>query len=56
MKIKAFTLAIALNLLAVAPMWTEQKAPEENLLPQLENRLAKSVSKAKLLTGKPKSL
>ena len=56
MKTKVFTLAIALNLLAVAPMWAQQKSPDANLFAQLEKRLAESDSKARGLTGGPKSL
>ena len=56
MKTKVFTLAIALNLFAVAPMWAQQKTPDPNLLAQLEKRLAESDSKSRGLTGGPKSL
>lgn len=56
MKTKVFTLAIALNVFAVAPMWAQQKSPDANLLAQLEKRLAESDTKAKGLTGGPKSL
>lgn len=56
MKTKVFTLAIALNLFVVAPMWAQQKAPEANLVAQLEKRLAQSDSESKRLTGVPKSL
>lgn len=56
MKTKVFTLAIALNLFAVAPMWAQQKSPDANLLTQLEKRLAQSDSESKRLTGAPKSL
>ena len=53
---KVFTLAIALNVFAVAPMWAQQKSPDANLLAQLEKRLAESDSKSKGLTAGPKSL
>lgn len=56
MKTKVFTLAIALNVFAVAPMWAQQKSPDANLLAQLEKRLAESDTKSKGLTGGPKSL
>jgi hypothetical protein len=56
MKTQAFTLAIALNVFAVAPMWAQQKSPDANLLAQLEKRLAESDTKSKGLTGGPKSL
>jgi hypothetical protein len=56
MKTKVFTLAIALNLFAVVPMWAQQKSPDANLLAQLEKRLAQSESESKRLTGAPKSL
>ena len=56
MKTKVFTLAIALNVLAVAPMWAQQQNPDQNLAAQLEKRLAESDTKAKELTGGPKSL
>ena len=56
MKTKVFTLAIALNLFAAAPMWAQQKAPEANLVAQVEKRLAQSDSESKRLTGVPKSL
>ena len=56
MKTKVLTLAIALNVFAVAPMWAQQKSPDANLLAQLEKRLAESDSKSKGLTGGPKSL
>jgi hypothetical protein len=56
MKTKVFTLAIALNLFAVAPMWAQQKSPDANLLAQLEKRLAQSETEGKRLTGAPKSL
>ena len=56
MKTKVFTLAIALNVLAVAPMWAQEKRPDANLLAQLEKRLTESDTKSKGLTGGPKSL
>jgi hypothetical protein len=56
MKIKVFTLAIVLNVFAVAPMWAQQKSPDANLLAQLEKRLAESDTKSKGLTGGPKAL
>jgi hypothetical protein len=56
MKTKVLTLAIALNVFAVTPMWAQQKSPDPNLLAQLEKRLAESDTKAKGLTGGPKSL
>jgi hypothetical protein len=51
MKTEVFTLAIALNLFAVAPMWAQQKSPDANLLAQLEKSLAQSDSESKRLTG-----
>lgn len=56
MKTKVFLLAIALNIFAAAPMWAQQKSPDENLMAQLEKRLAESDTRSKELTGKPKSL
>lgn len=56
MKTRVLTLAIALNVFAVAPMWAQQKSPDANLLAQLEKRLAESDTKSKGLTGGPKSL
>ena len=56
MKTKVLTLAIVLNVFAVAPMWAQQKSPDANLLAQLEKRLAESDSKSRGLTGGPKSL
>ena len=56
MKTKVFTLAIALNLFAVAPMWAQPKSPDTDLLAQLDKRLAESDTKSKGLTGGPKSL
>lgn len=55
MNTKIFVLAIAINFLAVAPMWA-QGAPDANLLAQLEKQLAQSDSEGKRLTGAPKSL
>lgn len=51
MKTKVFTLAIALNVFAAAPIWAQQKSPDANLLAQLEKRLAESDTKSKGLTG-----
>ena len=56
MKTKVFTLAIALNLFAAAPMWAQQTSPDANLFAQLEKRLAQSDFESKRLTGAPKSL
>ena len=56
MNIKVFVLAMAINVVAVAPMWAQQKSPDANLLAQLEKRLAQSDSESKRLTGAPKSL
>jgi len=56
MKTKVFTLAIALNLFAAAPMWAQQTSPDANLMAQLEKRLAQSDSESKRLTAKPKML
>lgn len=56
MKTKIFVLAMAINVLAVAPMWAQQKAPDANLVAQLEKRLAQSDAESKRLTGAPKSL
>jgi len=56
MKIKVLALTIALNVFAVAPLWAQEKSPDANLLPQLENRLAQSDSESKRLTGAPKML
>jgi hypothetical protein len=56
MKTKVFTLAIALNAFAVAPMWAQQQMPDPNLIAQLEKRLAESDTKARNLTGGPKGL
>ena len=56
MNTKVFVLAMAINVVAVAPMWAQQKSPDANLLAQLEKRLAQSDSESKRLTGAPKSL
>jgi hypothetical protein len=56
MKTKVVTLAIGLNVFAVAPMWAQQQNVDQNLAAQLEKRLADSDTKAKGLTGGPKSL
>ena len=56
MNTKLFVLAIAVNVLAMTPMWAQQSAPDANLLAQLEKRLAQSQSEGKRLTGAPKSL
>lgn len=56
MKIQAFTLAIALSIFAVAPMWAQQKTPDANLFAQLDTRLTQSESESKRLTGEPKLL
>jgi len=56
MKTKVLALTIALNVFAVAPLWAQEKSPDANLLPQLENRLAQSDSESKRLTGAPKML
>ena len=56
MNTKIFVLAIAMNVFAAAPMWAQQKAPDANLVAQLEKRLAQSDSEGKRLTGAPKSL
>lgn len=55
MKIKSLALAIAINIFAVGSVWAQQQ-PDSNLLAQLEKRLAESNTKAKGLTGGPKSL
>ncbi len=56
MKTKIFVLAMAMNVVGVASLWAQQKAPDANLIAQLEKRLAQSESKSKRLTGAPKSL
>jgi hypothetical protein len=56
MNTRIFVLALAINVLAVSPMWAQQKAPDANLIVQLENRLAESDAQSKRLTGAPKSL
>ena len=56
MKTTALTFAIALNIFAVAPMWAQQQNADQNLVAQLEKKLADSDTKAKGLTGGPKSL
>lgn len=56
MSTKAFVLAMAMNILAVAPMWAQQSGPDATLLAQLEKKLAHSESESKRLTGGPKSL
>lgn len=56
MRTKVFTLAIAFNIVAVTPMWAQQKSQDLNLVAQLEKRLAESDSKSRGLTGGPKSL
>ena len=48
MKTKGFTLAIALNLFAVAPMWAQQKSPDANLLAQLFAGESSRLVRAKL--------
>jgi len=56
MKTKVFTLAIALNVFAVAPLWAQEKSPDANLFAQLEKRVAQSESESKRLAGAPKLL
>ena len=56
MQAKVFVLAMAMNVLAGTPIWAQQKAPDANLLAQLEKKLAQSDTEAKRLTGAPRSL
>lgn len=56
MNTKIFVLAMAMNVLAAAPMLAQQSAPDANVLAQLKKRLAQSDSEGKRLTGAPKSL
>lgn len=56
MKTRAFFLTIVLSALAATPMWAHQQKADENLMAQLEQRLAESNAKSKGLTGKPRSL
>ena len=56
MNTKVFLLALAINTIAVTPMWAQDKATDANLVAQLEKRLTESDTKAKGLTGGPKAL
>ena len=56
MKTKVFLLAVGLGALAASPLWAQQQKPDQNLVAQLEKRLAESDSKTRNLTGGPKGL